>query len=127
MATLREACQAVYSGDARAVVVATVDGTSGVESVSAVFIKPLDDAVKNGDPIRAILHSSVTDDDDQPSVVFIDDGAAISGVALLIKAVLSLEQQTIPSQTKLLISSSNCERIFLKCWHSSATNISSAF
>lgn len=62
---LHKACCAVRSGDAKsAIVVASSvmqvskDGAEKCEVVSAVYIKTLPDAIRDGHPIRAVVRAS---------------------------------------------------------------------
>ena len=69
---LDEACKAVWNGNAKAALVAginliatggTVDDVEG-EAVVAVFIKPLSDAVRDGNPIQAVIRAAGPDSRD---------------------------------------------------------------
>lgn len=77
LVTLQKACLALQNGDAKAAIVAGIDLTScenpctasGAQgdgahtggAVSAMYIKPLHDAIRNGDPIRAIIRAAHND------------------------------------------------------------------
>jgi acyl transferase domain-containing protein len=70
--TLDEACKAVRNGSAQAALVAginliatgaTADDLEG-EAVVAVFIKPLSDAVRDGNPIQAVIRAASSDSSD---------------------------------------------------------------
>lgn len=66
---LHQACNTVKNGDAKAALVAginlmtaeatDVDAFEG-EAVAAVFIKPLRDAIRDGNPIRAVICATST-------------------------------------------------------------------
>jgi acyl transferase domain-containing protein len=65
LVALHEACCAVRSGDAKSAIVvgsslvlASKDGVKNGEAVSAVYIKTLPDAIRDGHPIRAIIRAS---------------------------------------------------------------------
>jgi acyl transferase domain-containing protein len=60
LVALHEACSAVRSGSAKSAVVlgAAQNGAVGGEAVSAVYIKTLPDAMRRGNPIRAIIRAS---------------------------------------------------------------------
>ena len=74
--SLQQACQDLQMGDAKAAIVAginlvpsenssqTADAREDCaftgEAVSVMFIKPLHDAVRNGDPIRAVIRATST-------------------------------------------------------------------
>jgi acyl transferase domain-containing protein len=64
LVALHEACSAVRSGNAKsAIVVASSvisvaqDGVEKGEAVSAVYIKTLPDAIRDGHPIRAVIRA----------------------------------------------------------------------
>lgn len=63
---LNEACYAISTGVTNSAVVASVDrcqSSEGVEgiAVSAVYVKPLRDALKDGNPVRAVIRAVETD------------------------------------------------------------------
>lgn len=65
LVALHEACCAVRSGDARSAVIAgsnlvlaSEDGVQLGEAVSAVYIKTLPDAIRDGNPIRSVIRAS---------------------------------------------------------------------
>lgn len=60
LVALHEACSAVRSGSAKSavVLVASEDGAVAGEAVSAVYIKTLPDAMRSGNPIRAVIRAS---------------------------------------------------------------------
>lgn len=72
LVALDEACEAVRNGNAKAALVAginliatgaTVDDVEE-EAVIAVFIKPLSDAVRDGNPIQAVICAATSDSGD---------------------------------------------------------------
>ncbi|ETR98315.1 hypothetical protein M419DRAFT_38585 [Trichoderma reesei RUT C-30] len=116
LVTLDEACKAVRNGSAQAALVAginliatgaTADDLEG-EAVVAVFIKPLSDAVRDGNPIQAVIRAASSDSSDAEVVECSDvliagsssqpdqgDLKSASGLVSLIKAMASLEHQDV--------------------------------
>ncbi|TID06330.1 Compactin diketide synthase mokB [Colletotrichum higginsianum] len=112
---------------------AAADGYGRGEAINAVYIKLLDDAIRDNNPIRAIIRASGTNSDGNSSTlltpnsamhealmrkVYLDAGLdpsktafvevkpnvghseGASGLTSLIKAVLALENNTIPPNIK---------------------------
>ncbi|UKZ81348.1 putative PKS-like protein biosynthetic cluster [Trichoderma virens FT-333] len=97
---------------------AKADGYARGEAINAIFIKKLEDAIRDGDPIRGVIRATATNFDvgdlmETGAVgqffgnhgIYIGSvkpnighGEGASGLNSLIKAVLSLEHETIPPQ-----------------------------
>lgn len=65
LVALHEACCAILSGNAKSAIVmassvipVSEDGAEKGEAVSAVYIKTLHDAIRDGNPIRAVIRAS---------------------------------------------------------------------
>ena len=52
---------------------ATADGYARAEAVNAIFLKPLDEAIKDGDPIRSIIRSTSANFDGRTKKIFSPD------------------------------------------------------
>ncbi|KAK5987505.1 Highly reducing polyketide synthase gloL [Cladobotryum mycophilum] len=79
---------------------ANADGYARGEAVNAVLIKPLEDAVRDGDPIRAVIRSTAVNSDgnttSQGVKPNVGHAEGASGITSIIKAVLALEHEVIP-------------------------------
>lgn len=104
MRTLREACKALQSDHARSAVAISLSGSPGHEAVHATFLKKVHDARKDGNPILAIVRPSGAADT-EIDFTLTGGSEATSGISVLVKAVLSLERETIPSNTHILAAS----------------------
>ncbi|KAK5988958.1 Nonribosomal peptide synthetase lcsA [Cladobotryum mycophilum] len=114
LAALHEACNAIQSGRAKAAIVAgmnlmkaskasqdlkaRVDGFEA-EAVSAIYIKSLSDAIRDGNSIRAVIQAtSLRNSDEAVSTTKVEsivgDSKNASGITSLIEAALRLEHKT---------------------------------
>lgn len=103
LVALYEACCAVRSGDARSAVVAgsslvpAFDGVAEMgEAVSAVYIKTLPDAIRDGNPIRAVIRECSAGNIacGQSAGSDVPEESAPS-LTSLVKAVITMENRTM--------------------------------
>ncbi|KAM7216063.1 Acyl transferase domain containing protein [Rhypophila decipiens] len=95
---------------------ADADGYARAEAVNMVFVKRLDDALRDGNPVRAILRATAVNSDGKTRGITRPSSAAheasttklpnmghsegASGLTSLIKCVLALERKAIPPNIK---------------------------
>lgn len=111
LVALHEACCALKSGDAKSAIVvgsnlllASMDGAEESEAVSAVYIKTLPDAIRDGNPIRAIIRASSAGN----IAVFHDQSSRAEAYEELIRE--AYDDAGLDPQSTLLVEVSECER-----------------
>lgn len=88
---LRAACSALQNGESRSAIVADIAGTEESPAIFALYVKPLVNAVLNGDPVRSVLQISREEKRGSQDGLFVENETP--SLKSVIEASLSLENK----------------------------------